>query len=134
MLLLAALAISPGFAADLDLAIRFNDDEPTCMIVKDVLQADPPQLVVFDDEGDRHLVDLTIDKNSDGSFTLTTVLFRLEEDRKGRLIPIKVAAPRITVPPNEEARISQCSRIPYKDGDEIKFYERALHVTATVIE
>ncbi|RME21074.1 MAG: hypothetical protein D6798_18955 [Deltaproteobacteria bacterium] len=134
MLLFTALAGSPVLAADLDLAIGFDDAPPSRVVLRDVLQVDPPQLVVLDAEGRRHLVDLAIDRNDAGNFTLTTTIFDLRPDRKGRLTPVEVASPRITVAPDQEARVTQGTRLPVQEGDAVRFDEQSLHLTATVTE
>ena len=136
MRLAATLALSPALAADLDVAVGFNEAEPKRIVVKDVENAVPPPLVVADDEGVPHLVRMAVNRRRNGSYTLTTTLTPLEEGPQGLLFlsADHITAPPLTLRPRQTTEHSWSSGRPYFDGSEVKFYLQNSKITTTVTE
>ncbi|MCB9779187.1 MAG: hypothetical protein H6742_11540 [Alphaproteobacteria bacterium] len=133
-LLALALSISTAHAVDLDLTIGFDDQDPVHLLIEDATAPGLPRLMVEDTDGQTHVVGLAVQPTNEGFFTVDLTVQRLVEDRKGRLRPSLESEPSFLLREGVPATSTIGAMVPYRDGDELKWFKRELKIQLVVLD
>lgn len=128
LLLLANAAV----AADLEVELQIEDEEPVSAILRDVMDAPVPQLLLSGPDGVRRQVSFVVEPDSDAAYRVEIQIWRVTTDRRGRSTLQPEFAPILFVPPNEPSTIARRALPPTLGA--LTPRESAISTTVTVLE